>query len=52
MCSLVLKVHRDTLNIIQKFWQSLLHKNIKFRALAGTVQAMDASTRQADRVYK
>jgi hypothetical protein len=51
-CSIVLKVHRETLNNILRFWQCLTHKNIKFRTLASTVQAMDASIRHADQVYK
>jgi hypothetical protein len=49
---MVLKVHRDTLNNIQRFWHVLMHKTVRFKTLADSVQAMDGSIRQADRVYK
>jgi hypothetical protein len=49
---MAIKAHRETLNIMQRFWQTLLHKKIKFRSLAGGVQALDASIRQTERVYR
>ncbi len=50
--SMLLKVHRETLANIQNFWQCLIHRTIRFRTLAHAVKSMDASIRQADRVYK
>jgi hypothetical protein len=49
---MALKVHRDALNCMQRFWHLLLHKRVQFRNLANTVQALDMSIRQAERVYK
>jgi hypothetical protein len=49
---MALKAHRDALNTMQRFWHTMLHKRVQFRTLASTVQAMDLSIRQAERVYK
>jgi hypothetical protein len=49
---MVLKVHRDTLNNMQRFWQCLMHKKVQFRSLSGAVVAMDTSARRAEHTYK
>jgi hypothetical protein len=49
---MVLRVHRETLDIMQQFWQALMRKRVFVKKLADTVQALDLSIRQAERVYK
>jgi hypothetical protein len=49
---MVIKVHRETLNTMQRFWQALTRKTVPFRTLAHTVRTLDDTIRQAERIYK
>jgi hypothetical protein len=49
---MVIKVHRETLNTMQRFWQALTRKTVPFRTLAHTVRTLDDAIRQAERIYK
>jgi hypothetical protein len=49
---MVLKAHRETLDVGQRFWMSLLHKNVRFNKLTSVIQSLDKSIRETDRVYR
>ena len=37
---------------MRHFWECMLHRSVRFQALAEAIKRMDQAVRQAERVYK